>query len=83
MKSFIFLLSLLAFAISSTLPKGLLTNDETHGCIVDKQEGRCCWMNNNGCCKPGINQICTQAFRLCCKTKVFDPTTKKYKYTYN
>ena len=83
MKSFIFLLSILALVFSNKI-NIILGQDETRGCIIEEKEGRCCWMNNNGCCKPPtLGQMCTQAFRKCCKTKVYNEATGEYSYLYN
>ena len=67
MKSFIIILLALLSLVSNKL----------YGChLGDKDE--CCWMNNNGCCKPPKRgQMCTQAFRRCCKRKVYDEKTGK------
>ena len=82
MKSFIFLLSILALAFSQIIVD--LNSDATRGCTIPEKEGKCCWMNNNGCCKPPApNQMCTQAFRKCCKTKTYNEATGTYTYTYN
>ena len=82
MKSFIFLLSILALVFSQKLVSS--DTDETHGCIIKEKEGKCCWTNNNGCCGPYVKgQICTQAFRTCCKTKFYDEATGEYAYHYS
>ena len=80
MKTFVFLLSLLSLVFSQNNNP---TVNELHGCIIKEQEGECCWMNNNGCCQPYTpGQICTQAFRKCCKIKKYDEETQTYTYTY-
>ena len=49
-----------------------------YGCELGDKD-KCCWVNHNGCCKPPKRgQMCTQALRTCCKTKVYDETTGKY-----
>ena len=83
MKSFIFLLSILALVFSIKI-ETLVDVDATHGCEIKEKEGKCCWTNNNGCCKPfPLNQICTMAIRTCCKTKTYNEATGKYSYSYN
>ena len=56
-------------------------------CEIKEGEDKCCWLNHNGCCKPpspgNLRQICTQAFKRCCKKKVFDEETQTYKFEYN
>ena len=57
--------------------------NEARGCRIKEKEGKCCWLNNNGCCapiKPG--QMCTMALTNCCKIKTYDEETNTYKYTY-
>ena len=80
MKSFLFFLTILALAFAQI---EIDLSDETHGCIIPEGEKQCCWRNRNGCCKPGINQICTQAIKTCCKKKVYDEETGEYKYEYS
>ena len=83
MKSFIYLLSILALVISIKLDE-VLDLDASRGCVIKEKEGKCCWMNNNGCCKPPtLGQMCTMAFRTCCKTKTYNEATGKYSYSYN
>ena len=58
-------------------------DDETRGCLIQKEEIYCCWENNNGCCAPPEpEQICTQAFTECCKIKTYDEESNTYKYKY-
>ena len=82
MKSLLFLLFALVLTQKIDIEINPLSN-ETHGCIIKEKIGKCCWENNNGCCKPGFNQICTQAFRTCCKTKYYDEETGTYVYEYS
>ena len=81
MKSFVLFLALLALVLTE---RSLFDQDETRGCVIKENTGKCCWMNNNGCCKPPtLGQMCTQAFRKCCKTKVYNEATGEYSYLYN
>ena len=81
MKSLIFFLAIMALAFSQVFDPDL---EDSRGCIIEEKEGKCCWRNPNGCCKPPEKgQMCTQAFKTCCKTKVFDEETQTYKYIYN
>ena len=79
MKSFVLLIALFTLVASLNLRASV---DENHGCVIKSTEGRCCWLNNNGCCSP-YQEICTDAFRTCCKTKYFDEATQTYKYKYS
>ena len=58
-------------------------SEDTHGCQILEGQDQCCWVNNNGCCQPGLNQICIMAITTCCKKKVFDEETGTYKYEYS
>ena len=82
MKSLLILLiSLFVFTISQNLRA---SDEDIHGCIIPEGDKKCCWRNRNGCCAPASpRQICTQAFKTCCKTKYYDEETKTYKYKYN
>ena len=54
-----------------------------YGCKLGDKD-KCCWMNNNGCCKPPKRgQMCTQAFRRCCKRKVYNEETGQYTIEYD
>ena len=78
MKSILFFFALIALAFAQ-----IENSEDNHGCILLEGQEKCCWVNNNGCCKPGIKQICTMAITTCCKTKVYDEATGTYKYEYN
>ena len=81
MKAIIFLLAILTLVYSQIENSSI---DEIRGCVINEKEGKCCWRNNNGCCEPPKKgQMCTMAFRTCCKTKTYDETTGTFKYTYN
>ena len=84
MKAIIYLLVILALVFSKTIDINDTTLDETRGCTIKEKEGRCCWLNNNGCCQPPKpGQMCTMALKTCCKTKTYDKETDTYTYTYN
>ena len=77
-------LLLLLAVLSATLALYIEVDDETHGCIIEEGEDTCCWLNNNGCCRPPRpGMACTMAITECCKTRVYDEETKTYKYTYS
>ena len=80
MKSLLIFFAILVLAFSQIK---LDFSDETHGCQIPEGEEECCWINSNGCCQPGIGQICTMAIKTCCKKKVYDEETGEYKYVYN
>ena len=83
MKSLL-LLALFTLVFTQVLKEGpdVEIDESTHGCVIPEGEHKCCWVNRNGCCKPGINQICTQAITNCCKMRVYDEETGTYKYEY-
>ena len=80
MKSFIFLLALLAFVSAGfNLRKWAALG---HGCTIPEGGSQCCWTNSNGCCNPTPGQICTMAITTCCKHKVVNSDgTVTYNYT--
>ena len=74
---------LLFLILLSNVTSYSLNTNEARGCRIKEREGKCCWMNNNGCCappKPG--QVCTMAVKECCKIKKYDEDTDSYLYTY-
>ena len=81
MKSIIYLLALISLAF------GMNKNDEdSYGCKLKEEKDFCCWVNNNGCCKPPEpGQACTMAITNCCKKKVCDELTGlcTYEYSHN
>ena len=81
MKRFLLLFALLSLVFTQTLKEEEL-DESTHGCVIPEGQHKCCWVNNNGCCAPGFNQICTQAITTCCKMRVYDEETGTYKYEY-
>ena len=82
MKSFVFLLALLSLVFAKINLK--TQNEDTHGCVIKEGQEECCWVNNNGCCAPvSPGTMCTMAITTCCKRKVLDETTGKYKYSYS
>ncbi len=81
MKSLIFLIALISLITSQNLRKSV---DEFHGCKIPEGQDKCCWTNRNGCCAPvSPETLCTDALKLCCKTKYYDEETQTYKYKYN
>ena len=84
MKSFL-LLALFSLVFTQVIKDfpDIEIDESTHGCVIPEGEHKCCWVNRNGCCKPGINQICTQAITNCCKMRVYDEETGTYKYEYS
>ena len=79
MKAFLLFFALLSLVITQTI-----NENELRGCQIKEKEGRCCWLNRNGCCRPPKpNQMCTMAFKYCCKTKTFNEETQQYVYSYN
>ena len=82
MKSFLLLfLSIFTFALL------VKVDEETYGCKLPKEgEGKdqCCWVNNNGCCKPPEpGQACIMAITTCCKKRVVDELTGEVTYSYS
>ena len=83
MKSFIYLITFLSlvFARPNLLPK---VDEETYGCKLSETKDQCCWVNNNGCCKPPTpNQACTMVITTCCKKRVYDELTGTTTYVYS
>ena len=81
MKSLIYLLALISLAF------GIVKDDEdSYGCKLKEGKDFCCWVNNNGCCKPPLEgQLCTMVITNCCKKKVCDELTGEcyYEYSHN
>ena len=75
MKRFLLLFALLSLVFTQI-------DEAYHGCVIPEGKHKCCWVNNDGCCAPGKNQICIQAIVTCCKTRVYDEETGTYKYEY-
>ena len=81
MKSILFflLISVVLFSIVKTE----VTDDVTHGCIINEETSSCCWMNNTPCCSPlEQKQLCYPIKTLCCKRRNFNKKTEKYYYIY-
>ena len=79
MKSFIFLVALLALVSAKFNLKG----EFAHGCEIPDGESKCCWVNSNGCCNPAPGQMCTMAITTCCKHKVVqEDGTVTYTFTH-
>ena len=78
--------SLLLFVLLSLVFTQKLVNkndEETYGCKILEGHHKCCWVNNDGCCKPpSPGQGCTMAITTCCKIRVYDEETDTYKYQY-
>ena len=81
MKSLLLFFALISLVFSQKIIK---KDESTHGCIIPEGEHKCCWVNNDGCCKPPEpNQGCTMAITTCCKMRVYDEETGTYKYEYS
>ena len=46
-------------------------------CMNNGQDGVCCRLNSNSCCRYKPGQVCLMAFRQCCVEKTFDKATNK------
>ena len=78
--------SLLLFALFSLFTQQLVhkVEEEVYGCKIPEGQHKCCWVNNDGCCKPPTQgQGCTAAITNCCKMRVYDEETDTYKYEYS
>ena len=86
MKRFLLLFALLSLVFTQIKfpdDQEIKIDESSHGCVIPEGQHKCCWVNNNGCCAPGFNQICTQAITTCCKMRVYDEETGTYKYEYS
>ena len=79
----IYLFALIALVFGQTI-KIDINDDVNRGCKIPEGRDQCCWLNNNGCCKPPqLGQLRTMALTTCCKKRVCDEKTRKCTYTYS
>ena len=77
MKSFIFLLTLIALISSANIPKSKFppftnlneNNEDEYGCVVPEGARECCWIHPRTCCNPHQQDNCSNLRTKCYKFK--------------
>ena len=74
MRSFIFLLTLIALVSSVKIPTPTIPNldpdnEDEFGCVIPEGADKCCWVHPQTCCNPRKQRGCPIYRTTCCKMK--------------